>query len=41
MFELDRFGLSPLGVDVDELEQDMANALEATVSGQLTDIARR
>ncbi len=26
MFELDRFGLSPIGVDADELEQDMANA---------------
>ncbi|MGQ9767275.1 MAG: UPF0175 family protein [Anaerolineae bacterium] len=26
MFELARFGLSPIGVDADELEQDMANA---------------
>ena len=26
MFELDRFGLSPLGVDAGELKQDMANA---------------
>lgn len=26
MFELDRFGLSPIGVDADELAQDMANA---------------
>lgn len=26
MFELDRFGLSPLGVDARELEQDMAKA---------------
>jgi predicted HTH domain antitoxin len=26
MFELDRFGLSPIGIDTDELEQDMAKA---------------
>jgi predicted HTH domain antitoxin len=26
MFELDRFGLSPLGVDAGDLKQDMANA---------------
>jgi len=26
MFELDRFGLSPIGVDASELEQDMSNA---------------
>lgn len=26
MFELDRFELSPIGVDAHELEQDMANA---------------
>lgn len=26
MFELYRFGLSPIGVDADELEQDLANA---------------
>ncbi|MCP4426268.1 MAG: UPF0175 family protein [Chloroflexi bacterium] len=26
MFSLDHFGLSPIGVDPDELEQDLANA---------------
>lgn len=26
MFTLDRFGLSPMGVDPDELESDLANA---------------
>lgn len=26
MFALDRFGLSPIGVDPDELEEDFANA---------------
>ena len=26
MFELSRFGLSPLGQELDELEQDLANA---------------
>lgn len=26
MFALDRFGLSPMGVDPDELESDLANA---------------
>lgn len=26
MFALDRFGLSPIGVDPDELEEDLANA---------------
>ncbi len=26
MFELHRFGLSPIGVDADELEQELANA---------------
>lgn len=26
MFELDRFGLSPIGVDPDELAEDLANA---------------
>ena len=26
IFVLDRFGLSPIGVDADELEQDLANA---------------
>lgn len=26
MFTLDRFGLSPIGVDPDELESDLANA---------------
>ena len=26
MFELDRFGLSPMDVDADESAQDMANA---------------
>jgi predicted HTH domain antitoxin len=26
MFALDRFGLSPVGVDPDELESDLANA---------------
>lgn len=26
MFMLDRFGLSPIGVDPDELEDDLANA---------------
>ncbi|MCB8950892.1 MAG: hypothetical protein H6650_02645 [Ardenticatenales bacterium] len=26
MFALDRFGLSPVGIDPDELEEDLANA---------------
>lgn len=26
MFALERFGLSPIGIDPDELEQDMSNA---------------
>ncbi len=26
MFSLDHFGLSPIGIDPDELEQDMTNA---------------
>jgi predicted HTH domain antitoxin len=26
MFELDRFGLSPIGIDVEELESDLRNA---------------
>ena len=26
IFALDRFGLSPIGIDPDELEEDLANA---------------